>query len=145
MEKHSKINQPILLYFIITFVIGIIAYPLLIVFRIGIQTPEILIFLFMMLIGYFGINFGYHRGFSHKSFKMNPFVRWAILVSAASTGEGSALFWCSEHRRHHRHQDQQLDPYGIQKGFWWAHIGWMLQKRKGNFKNCKDLLKYRSV
>lgn len=145
MRQDFRLNLPILFYFLSTTLIGVVSYPVWAALGAGFQLPEAAIFVLMMAIGYFGINFGYHRGFSHRSFKMNPFLRWMVLGAAASTGEGSALFWCSEHRRHHRYQDQEKDPYGIQKGFWWAHMGWMLQKRQGNFKNCKDLLQFRSV
>lgn len=140
-----KINKPILTYFIVSSLLGITVWPALLYMGSGIQWPEVAIFFFMMVFGYIGINFGYHRGFSHRSYKMHPAIRWLILFSGASTGEGSALFWCSDHRRHHAYQDKEQDPYGIQKGFWWAHMGWMIQQRPMNFGNCKDLSKHRSV
>lgn len=145
MENTFKINKGVLFYFIASTFLGVTAWPILLALGSGIQWPELTIFAFMMAIGYFGINFGYHRGMSHRSFKMNPVVRWFVLFSAASTGEGSALFWCSDHRRHHTFQDQENDPYGIQKGFWWAHMGWMIHQRHVGFRNCKDLLKFWSV
>lgn len=30
---------------------------------------------------------------------------------------------------HHRYTDTEKDPYGVNKGFWFAHIGWVLWKR----------------
>jgi stearoyl-CoA desaturase (delta-9 desaturase) len=38
------------------------------------------------------------------------------------------LDWASDHRKHHKHVDHDDDPYDISKGFFWAHIGWLLFK-----------------
>ena len=88
------------------------------------------------------ITTGYHRLFSHTSFKTNAFIRFLILFFGAAAFEQSALTWSSTHRDHHRYADTALDPYGIQKGFFHAHIGWMLfWKHVPDFSNVKDLMK----
>ena len=55
--------------------------------------------------------------------------------------EDSALNWCSDHRRHHKHTDHDHDPYNIQLGFWHAHIGWIMFRRdlEKTLDNVKDL------
>ena len=53
------------------------------------------------------------------------------------------LSWCSDHRQHHKHIDQEDDPYSIQRGFLWAHIGWLLvmeHKDRADFSNVHDLM-----
>ena len=68
---------------------------------------------------------GYHRLISHKAYKANKGVKFLYLVFGAATFQNSALKWATDHRRHHRHVDEDTDPYNISKGFWWAHIGWI--------------------
>lgn len=74
------------------------------------------------------ITVGYHRCFAHKSFDTHPVVKFFLLFFGASAFQGSALKWSSDHRIHHRHEDTESDPYSITKGFWHAHIGWLLNK-----------------
>ena len=86
-----------------------------------------LFFFFYMATG-FSITLGYHRLFSHLSFKAKSPVKMATLLFGACAFENSALDWCSDHRKHHKHVDHDDDPYDISKGFLWAHIGWLLFK-----------------
>lgn len=75
---------------------------------------------------------GYHRLYSHRSYETTPLVEWIYLFIGASAWQGPALKWCSDHRRHHTHIDTDKDPYNIQQGFWYAHMGWMLKKESVN-------------
>lgn len=74
------------------------------------------------------ITLGYHRLFAHLAFRARWEVRLATLLFGAAAFENSALEWVSDHRRHHQHTDHEQDPYDISKGFWHAHIGWILFK-----------------
>ena len=89
------------------------------------------------------ITLGYHRLFSHLSFKAKWPVRLFTLVFGACAFENSALNWVSDHRRHHKHTDHDDDPYDISKGFFWAHIGWILFKVRPEppLDNVQDLRK----
>ena len=85
---------------------------------------------------------GYHRLFSHLSFKAKWPVRLFTLIFGATAMENSALEWCSDHRRHHKHTDDDDDPYNIQLGFLHAHIGWVIFRPIGGdvpLTNVKDL------
>lgn len=73
------------------------------------------------------ITMGYHRLYSHKSFEAHPLLEWFLLMIGAGAFQGSALKWCSDHRIHHRYEDTDRDPYSIKKGFWHAHMGWMMR------------------
>jgi len=88
-----------------------------------------------------GITFGYHRLLAHLSFKVRAPVKMAALLGGATAMQDSALNWCSDHRRHHKHVDHEEDPYNIKKGFWHAHIGWIIFKPKVDppKDNVKDL------
>ena len=40
--------------------------------------------------------------------------------------QGSPLDWVSDHRYHHLHTETPLDPHSSYEGFYWSHLGWML-------------------
>lgn len=101
--------------------------------------------IFYILIG-FSITAGYHRLFSHRTYKANPIIKFLLLFFGAGAVENSALKWCSDHRIHHTHCDTEKDPYNIKKGFLWAHIGWIFfEEPKLNPKYPNDLVKDKLV
>lgn len=93
----------------------------------------------------FGITGGYHRYFSHRSFKTTRVFQFALAWLGASAGQNGPLWWVSHHRLHHRHADteQDIHPPGI-RGFWWAHAGWVLSRRYAGYDTSvvKDLLRF---
>jgi stearoyl-CoA desaturase (delta-9 desaturase) len=95
----------------------------------------------------FSITIGYHRLFSHITFQASWPVRLFTLIFGAAAFENSALMWASEHRRHHKHVDHDDDPYSISKGFFYAHIGWLIFKLKADqpYDNVPDLMKDKLV
>jgi stearoyl-CoA desaturase (delta-9 desaturase) len=74
------------------------------------------------------ITLGYHRLFSHLSFKAKAPVKLFTLIFGAASFENSAIDWVSDHRNHHKHVDEDEDPYNINKGFFHAHMGWLMFK-----------------
>ncbi|MCX6920108.1 MAG: fatty acid desaturase [Verrucomicrobia bacterium] len=99
------------------------------------------LFIFYYYATGFGITLGYHRLFSHLSFKAKWPVKLFVLLFGAASFENSAHDWCADHRIHHKHVDEDEDPYDISKGFFYAHIGWLLfrLKPKSPVNNVKDL------
>lgn len=94
----------------------------------GLTLGAVALFVAWILVTGFSITAGYHRLFSHRSYRANPLLRAFYLFFGAAAFENSALKWASDHRRHHRHVDDTEDPYNIRKGFWWAHLGWVITK-----------------
>ncbi len=90
-----------------------------------------------------GITAGYHRLLSHKSYEAHPVIKIILTLLAGASFEGSAKNWCSDHRTHHQFVDTEKDPYNIKKGFWHAHMGWILLAlpTPRTFENIKDLEK----
>ncbi|KAJ3373277.1 hypothetical protein GGF31_000710 [Allomyces arbusculus] len=75
-----------------------------------------------------GITAGYHRLWAHKSYSAAlPYQIWMALAGVGAA-EGSIRWWSRGHRAHHRFTDTERDPYNAHKGFFWAHMGWMLVK-----------------
>ena len=86
---------------------------------------------------------GYHRLWAHKSYEAGPVLKSLFALWGAGALQNSILVWASDHRRHHRHVDNnELDPYSAGRGLWFSHMGWMLRQYKSNepdFSNARDL------
>ena len=93
-----------------------------------------------------GVTVGYHRYFTHQSFKTNAVVKAALVILGSTAVEGSPVKWAAMHRAHHQHSDHDHDPHsphhhgggvmGVLKGFWHAHVGWIFRG------DPKDLERY---
>jgi stearoyl-CoA desaturase (delta-9 desaturase) len=119
--------------------IGVIGTPLYLYFR-GITPSEAVLFWFFFFATGLSITVGYHRLFSHVSFKANNFVRFMLLFFGAGTFEKSCLRWASQHRQHHQFTDTELDPHSIKRGFFFSHMGWiMFYKHNIEMANVPDL------
>lgn len=82
---------------------------------------------------------GYHRLFAHAAYRASAPLRVFYLLFGAASVQNSALAWAADHRAHHAHTDSDRDPYDINKGFWWAHIGWVVHEDPG--KDRRHLVK----
>jgi stearoyl-CoA desaturase (Delta-9 desaturase) len=84
----------------------------------------------LFLIRKFGITGGYHRYFSHRSFKTGRVMQFVLAwLGCASTQKGP-LWWASHHRSHHQDSDGESDVHSpVRDGFWWSHVGWILSDK----------------
>ena len=84
-----------------------------------------------------GVTVGYHRLFTHRSFKPNRALKIVLALGGSMAVEGSVIPWCATHRRHHAYSDKEGDPHsphldegpgvrGVIKGLWHAHMGWLV-------------------
>lgn len=105
--------------------------------------------LFLFIACGMSVTLGYHRMLAHLSFKASWPVRLATLLFGAAAMQASAMTWVSDHRRHHKHVDHDGDPYNITKGFWHAHMGWIMFKIKfgspADWENSPDLKSDRMI
>jgi stearoyl-CoA desaturase (Delta-9 desaturase) len=85
-----------------------------------------------------GITVGYHRLFTHRSFKTSRALRMLFAVLGSMAVEGSVVEWVATHRRHHDFSDKPGDPHsphaehapgwrGALGGLIHAHVGWMFR------------------
>jgi stearoyl-CoA desaturase (delta-9 desaturase) len=123
----DRINWTTSIFLAVINTLALTAVPIYLWFF-GLDIFQFSLFLFFYIATGLSITLGYHRLFSHLSFKAKPPVKLATLVFGACAFENSALDWASDHRKHHKHVDHEDDPYDISKGFLWAHIGWLLFK-----------------
>jgi stearoyl-CoA desaturase (delta-9 desaturase) len=123
-----------------TLVVALTCVPIYL-WSFGLDWFQVLLFAAFFAASSMSITLGYHRLLSHLAFKAKWPIKFGVLLFGASTFEGSALDWCSDHRRHHKHVDHDEDPYDITKGFFHAHVGWLLFKLRPEppMDNAADL------
>jgi stearoyl-CoA desaturase (delta-9 desaturase) len=92
----------------------------------------------------FFVTAGYHRYFSHRTFKTSRVMQFVFAFMAESSAQKGALWWAAHHRDHHKYSDMEQDIHSPKKGFWWSHVGWMLVPRFDDTKwdRIKDMKKY---
>jgi stearoyl-CoA desaturase (delta-9 desaturase) len=95
------------------------------------------------LISGLGMSVGFHRYFTHKSFKTNRFWHYAMMYMGSLACQGSLLFWVALHRQHHPNSDTGTDTHSPTKGFWHAYMGWVFKLEPENVKlsSAQDLLR----
>lgn len=131
----------------------LIAYHILLLVGLPIYffyyTPSlslILISIVLLFLTGLSITGGYHRYFSHRTYRAKPVVELFLLFFGAMAGQGSALRWSYDHRLHHAYVDTDRDPYSIKKGFWYAHFLWMFKKQPPiQEKTVADLVKNKAI
>ena len=86
---------------------------------------------------------GYHRLWAHRAYEARLPLRIFYMLFGAQALQNSVLIWASMHRVHHREVDDvDHDPYSIKRGFWYAHMGWMLRDypcHTIDLSNARDL------
>ena len=106
----------------------------------GVSVVELGIFGFMYIACGLSITAGYHRLFSHRTHKAAWPLKLFYALFGAGAFQNSAIKWCSDHRRHHLATDTEEDPYSVVKGFFWAHIGWvMVSQEEAVVEKVEDL------
>ena len=58
-----------------------------------------------------GVTVGFHRLFSHHSFKANRALKVVLAAAGSMAVEGSVVSWVANHRRHHVFSDNDGDPH----------------------------------
>ena len=122
----------------------------------GLSWRDIVLGAVFYAIGCLGVTVGYHRHFTHGSFKAKQWLRVALAVAGSIGFQGSVVRWVADHRRHHAFSDRDGDPHspwrfgesaaGMVKGFFHAHIGWLFERDETNASRfAPDLLNDRAI
>ncbi|KAK0121895.1 stearoyl-CoA 9-desaturase [Cadophora gregata] len=113
----------------VIFVAGI---PLFGIFS-AFSTPLLLKTAIWAFVYYFmtglGITAGYHRLWSHTSYTATLPIQIFLALVGGGAIQGSIRWWSRNHRAHHRYTDTVQDPYSVQKGLLYSHMGWMVLKQ----------------
>ena len=95
-----------------------------------------------------GVTVGFHRLFTHRSFKTGPITRGVIGALGSAAIEGPLISWVADHRKHHTFSDEDGDPHsphvdhGGLRGLFHAHVGWLFihDQRALKTRYAPDLL-----
>ena len=93
----------------------------------------------------FGVTGGYHRYFSHRTFRTSRAFQLVLALLAQSSAQKGVVWWASHHRLHHKKSDQPGDVHSpVLDSFWWSHVGWILSKEheETDLSRVQDLAKY---
>ena len=99
---------------------------------------------FLYLTRMFFITAGYHRYFSHRSYRMGRVAQFVMAFGGTTAVQKGPLWWASHHRLHHRYTDLDDDVHSPRDGFWWSHVGWILSTRykATDLSTIKDFASY---
>jgi stearoyl-CoA desaturase (delta-9 desaturase) len=114
---------------------------------------DAIVFAVMYVATGLGVTVGFHRLFTHRSFKTSRPMRAVLAVLGSAAIEGPVISWVADHRKHHTFSDQEGDPHsphvghdggwrGALKGLVHAHVGWLfIHTHRGARKRyARDLL-----
>jgi stearoyl-CoA desaturase (delta-9 desaturase) len=93
----------------------------------------------------FGITAGYHRYFSHRSYKTGRVFQFILAAIGTTSLQKGVLWWAAHHRTHHKYSDEPRDIHSPrQRGLYWAHQGWILSPRfeATDWPRIQDFAKY---
>jgi stearoyl-CoA desaturase (Delta-9 desaturase) len=128
--------------FLLTFVAAVVVVPWY-GLRYGFSGADWGVFVFFLVANGMAITGGYHRLWAHRSYDAHWSLRLFYLLFGTMAMQNSVIVWCSGHRTHHVHvDDNERDPYSARRGFWFSHIGWMLRdypSGRPDLSNVADL------
>jgi len=118
----------------------------LLAFVTGVSKVALIVCAVTLFVRMFGITGGYHRYFSHRSYKTSRFFQFILALLGTCAAQMGPLWWAAHHRHHHRHADTEHDIHspGL-KGFFESHVGWILRKKfyqPGIENTVPDFAKY---
>jgi len=111
----------------------------------GVPAGAVAIAAALYVVRMFAVTAGYHRYFSHRSFKTSRVGQFVLAFVAQSAAQRGVLWWAAKHRHHHRHSDTEFDVHSPrQRGFWYAHVGWIFrpQHHETDHEGVADLARY---
>ncbi|MFI9380658.1 acyl-CoA desaturase [Kutzneria sp. NPDC052558] len=148
-EPKGRVEQVLLgVFVVVPFLALLAAVPL--AWGWGLGWHDIVITVVFYFLSGFGVTVGFHRLFTHGSFKAKPALRVALAIAGSLSLEMGVLDWVATHRRHHKYSDRAGDPHSpwrfgsdwkaLTKGLAYAHVGWLFDRDRTSIdKFCPDL------
>ncbi len=114
------------------------------IFYFGFTWRDFALCIALYVVRMFFITGAYHRYFSHRSYKVGRVMQFLLAFGGATAAQKGPLWWASHHRVHHKYSDTPQDVHPPSRGFWWAHVGWILCRKyeDTDLSRVKDLAKY---
>src|SRR6202167_1781512 len=117
------------------------------------RRSDLIVFAIVYVLTGLGVTVGFHRLFTHRSFKTSRALRLVLAVLGSAAIEGPVISWVADHRKHHAFSDREGDPHsphvdhgvgwrGALRGLAHAHVGWLFihTQRGSRERYAPDLL-----
>ena len=134
MHAITRLDRPLAYVSTIAPAVGFVAAVTLLFMGYG-SMVDFWLLVVMFFLSQTGIVVGYHRLFTHRSFKAKKSVEVVLAALGSMAFQGPVIWWAATHRRHHGISDQEGDPHspnlfgdgfwGKLRGFFHAHMGWL--------------------
>jgi stearoyl-CoA desaturase (delta-9 desaturase) len=136
---HDDIVYPAAIPFVLVHVVGFAAIWT------GVTVQALWVALLLYFVRMWAITAGYHRYFSHRSYKTSRVFQFLLAFLGQSSAQRGVIWWSAVHRHHHLHSDTEHDVHSPRHhGFWYAHVGWIFNPKnaKPDYGTVRDLTKY---
>ena len=111
----------------------------------GVTWTAVWVAVALYVIRMWGITAGYHRYFSHRSYKTSRVMQFIIALIGQTSAQRGVIWWAAVHRHHHLYSDTEQDVHSPRhQGFLYSHVGWIFNHNnwKPDYGTVKDLTKY---
>ena len=111
----------------------------------GVSWSAVLLCAALYFVRMFALTAGYHRYFSHRTYKTSRFFQFVLGLLGTLAVQKGPLWWAAHHRRHHKYTDQEGDVHSpVMDGFWWSHVGWIVATKydETDWDAIKDFARY---
>ncbi|KAH6947082.1 hypothetical protein HPB50_017044 [Hyalomma asiaticum] len=101
--------------------------------------------IFYVVCSGLSVTAGAHRLWSHRSYKAKLPLRIILMLFNCMAGQNDIYDWVRDHRVHHKYSETDADPHNVNRGFFFAHVGWLMCRkhpevtRKGKAIDCSDV------
>nr|AID66664.1 desaturase [Agrotis segetum] len=133
---------PNILFLIYAHIAGV--YGLYLLFT-SAKWTTIVFFMISFIINTIGITAGAHRLYSHKSYKAKKPLQVFLMLCHCHAYQRTLATWIRDHRLHHKYSDTDADPHNINRGFFFAHYGWLLVKSHPEVEKRRATVDMRDV
>jgi stearoyl-CoA desaturase (Delta-9 desaturase) len=112
---------------------------------VGFSWKLLLLAVIFYYVRMFGVTGGYHRYFSHRTFRTSRVFQFLLAFLAQTSAQKGVIWWASHHRLHHKKSDLPGDVHSpVLDGFWWSHVGWIVSREHEatDLSRVQDLARY---
>jgi len=129
-RPESTLDGGVFWSYLVVFTVFHLLLPLALIPSLFSWTGVALIFIGNYIFGSLGINIGYHRLLTHRSFSCPLWLERTFVLLGVCSLQDSPGRWVAIHRMHHQHSDTQPDPHTPLAGFLWGHLGWLIVENR---------------
>jgi stearoyl-CoA desaturase (delta-9 desaturase) len=114
----------------------------------GVSAQALWVAAALYVIRMFGVTGGYHRYFSHRSYKTSRFGQFVLAFLCQTSAQRGVVWWSAIHRHHHLYSDTEHDVHSPRHhGFLYSHVGWIFNPSswKPDYGTVRDLTRFKEI